>query len=179
MAVARNNLFGQDSIPLQRRRQSRLDIKEGPCRLLVSNAPPRRRNHLPSFVQDLRPTVQQVHPSSAHHRTAGKKKTFDLVQLLPLSVTNFSFFQFQFQSPDYLIPLWYPEEIENAVRSLSVAVIDSYYGGCSPVGRKPIKRIRVDNSNNIRNRLGLAPLHDPIRCQACHHGLCVASGFFN
>jgi hypothetical protein len=81
---------------------------------------------------------------------------------------------FKLQSA-FIVPLWYPEEIENAIRSLSVAVIDSYYGGCSPINRRPIKRIRVDKTSH---RLPLIQYHDSTRCQACKDGLCVASGFF-
>ena len=83
-----------------------------------------------------------------------------------------------FQS-EYLVPLWYPEEIENAVRSLSVAVVVTYYGGCSLIDQKLIQRVRDDKKlKKHKKRHTLAQQHDPIHCQACHDGLCVISGFF-
>ena len=105
-----------------------------------------------------------------HKRCVANSLVF-LYSICKLYLTLFFFFPFQ---SEFIAPLWYPKEIENAIRSLSVAVINSYYGGCSPVNRKPIKRIRVDKSH----RPSLAQYHDSTRCQACHDGLCVASGFF-
>ncbi|EFX74090.1 hypothetical protein DAPPUDRAFT_252145 [Daphnia pulex] len=57
----------------------------------------------------------------------------------------------------FLTPLWYHEEIENAVRFLASEVAKTYYGGEKlPVPR----RLRQGNPSKLTH-------HDPTRCQAC------------
>ncbi|XP_032793936.2 uncharacterized protein LOC116930648 [Daphnia magna] len=64
---------------------------------------------------------------------------------------------------DFLTPLWYHEEIENAIRFLATEVAKTYYGGEKlPVPR----RLRQGNPSKLAH-------HDPTRCQACVEGLCV------
>ena len=72
------------------------------------------------------------------------------------------------------MPLWYPEEIENAIRSLFAAVFETYYNS-RLFDQKPLfHRVRVDEkSKKNKNQK-----HDLIRCQACHDGICVTSGIF-
>ena len=66
------------------------------------------------------------------------------------------------------MPLWYPEEIENAIRSLFAAVFETYYNS------RLLRCVRVDEkSKKNKNQK-----HDLIRCQACHDGICVTSGIF-
>lgn len=62
-----------------------------------------------------------------------------------------------------MTPLWYHEEIENAIRFLATEVAKTYYGGEKlPVPR----RLRQGNPSKLAH-------HDPTRCQACVEGLCV------
>ena len=88
---------------------------------------------------------------------------FSLIFLLPL------FLQF-------LTPLWYPDQIENAVGFFASQVIVSYYGS----GRNSLDRFIPNESVRRSQPRQSSPLvhHDSTRCQACKDGWCVASGVF-
>ena len=90
-------------------------------------------------------------------------RNFSLIFLLPL------FLQF-------LTPLWYPDQIENAVGFLASQVAMSYYGS----GRNSLDGfIPNDCLRRSQPRKSSSMVHhDSTRCQACKDGWCVASGFF-
>ncbi|KAI9553922.1 hypothetical protein GHT06_019192 [Daphnia sinensis] len=70
---------------------------------------------------------------------------------------------------EFLTPLWYPEEIENAIGFLASQVIVSYYGGADLPKLSPSDRF-------FRNSGTPSSLpHDSTRCQACHYGYCVTT----
>ena len=61
----------------------------------------------------------------------------------------------------FLTPLWYYEEIENAMRFLSTHVCRTYYGGHKVSAPQPLRQGRTRG------------LHNPTRCQACSDGICT------
>ncbi|EFX86492.1 hypothetical protein DAPPUDRAFT_97469 [Daphnia pulex] len=81
-----------------------------------------------------------------------------------------------FNESEFLTPLWYPEEIENAIRLLASHVSMSYYGE---------QRNAQDIYNIVRIRhsqprkKSLAVHHHPIRCQACLYGSCATISLSN
>lgn len=62
---------------------------------------------------------------------------------------------------DFVVPLWYHEEIENAVGYLAAEVKQKYYGGEKFL---PPRRLRGGNPSSH---------HNPSKCQACQQGLCL------
>ncbi|KAK4007965.1 hypothetical protein OUZ56_013124 [Daphnia magna] len=73
---------------------------------------------------------------------------------------------------EFLTPLWYPEEIENAISFLASQVIVSYYGGADLPKLSPSDRF-------FRNSGTPSSIpHDSTRCQACQYGYCTTTKCF-
>ena len=103
--------------------QTRLDFNEGSSCILVPHPSTRRRDRLRSTFQVVRSTVQLLQSTGFIQQGNCLVDYFhrqlqsDFI-LLPL------FLQF-------LTPLWYPDQIENAVGFLASQVAMSYYGSRS------------------------------------------------
>ena len=148
--------------------QALLVFNEGSCCILVPHPSTRRPDRLRSPFQVVRSTVQLLQSTGFIQRGNCLVDSFhrqlqsDFI-LLPL------FLQF-------LTPLWYPDQIENAVGFLASQVAMSYYGS----GRNSLDRFIPNESVRRSQPRQSSPLvhHDSTRCQACKDGWCVASGVF-
>lgn len=70
---------------------------------------------------------------------------------------------------EFVAPLWYPEEVENAIRALSLQVMQTYYGG---VNRPSLNVPRLRQGKRKLSLSAINLFHDAERCQACREHLC-------
>ena len=146
--------------------QTRMDFDERPSGILVPHPSTRGSNLMRSSFQVVRAAVQLLQPSVLVQR--GNLSTYSLSQRTDMSLSNF--FQFEF-----LAPLWYPDQIENAISFLASQVSKTYYGRGRNSMDHFIPRDRLRRSQPKHSSL---VHHNSSGCQACKDGWCTASGYF-